>query len=485
MKTLKILLICMFLMVNLSFAQDAHVMRHPDEIEIDNLEWNVPEAERFEFDNGLVVYLQKSTELPIVALKATLRAANIHDPADKLGLALVTGDVVMNGGIQTPERELSGDEVDEEKEFLAIRDYVWTRDEYTEFGFNFLAKDADTALQLFHDMLVYPKMEAHKMEIEKHRYIEQVRRRNDDPMRIAWREFDQAVYGEDSPWARTFDIETISNITHDDVIAFHDTYYKPNNTIITIYGDFEMDEMKSRLQTLFSDWEQEAIDVPEIPKIEREFEPGVYLVEKELNQSTVVMGHYGIRRDNPDYFPVLVMNEILGGGFGSRMFTEVRSNRGLAYATYSRLNEGTDYGTFWAFCSTKSSTTVQAINVMRDVIESMIEEMPSDEEMQNAKDGILNSFVFKFNDTGELVNRLGRLEFYDRDRSFYDNYTENVSKVTKSDVQRVAEKYLHPDALKIVVVGNPEQFDKPLSTIGDVEKIELETFEPPTPEGQE
>jgi len=447
---------------------------HPGGLTFAPLDWKIPEAERYELSNGMVVYLQTDAELPLFNAYAILKVGSIYEPADKIGLAGITGEVMRSGGTSAFGRAMTGDEIDEELEFRAGSVETWIGLESGGASVKVLQRDAYYGLRLLRDILAEPAFDAGKVELSKNRVIEGIRRQNDDPGEVAVREWKKVVYGKDSPWARTATVGTVSNIEREDLVQFHRKYITPNNMILAVYGDFDVSEMKRKLEEIFGDWEREEVRFPEIAPIKLEFEPGIYLVRKELNQSTILMGHYGIRRHDPDFFKVIVMNEILGGGFTSRMTKEVRSNRGLGYYASSALSEGTDYGVFWAYCSTKTETTALAAKVMEEVIVGMVETPPEDEELSLAKEAIINSFVFCFDDRAEFVNGLAGLEYWGYPVDYYETYCSNIAAVTKEDVQEAAKDYLKPDGLKILVVGNPDGFDEGLAKFGEVEEINLE-----------
>ncbi|NIT36031.1 MAG: insulinase family protein, partial [candidate division Zixibacteria bacterium] len=303
---------------------------HPDELTFAPLDWKIPDAERYELSNGMVVYLQADAELPLFNAYAIVKTGSIYEPADKLGLAAVTGEVMRSGGTDASGRPMTGDEIDEELEFRAGSVETSIGWESGEASVKVLRKDADYGLRLLRDILAYPVFDKGKIELSKNRMIEEIRRQNDHSRRVAAREWNKVVYGKESPWARTPTVVTVSNIEREDVVAFHRKYFHPNNVILTVYGDFDVSEMKRKLEKIFGGWEREEVRFPRTAPIEVQFEPGIYSVEKEVAQSTILMGHYGIRRHDPETFKVMVMNEILGGGFTSRMTKEVRSNRGLS-----------------------------------------------------------------------------------------------------------------------------------------------------------
>jgi predicted Zn-dependent peptidase len=311
--------------------------------------------------------------------------------------------------------------------------------------------------------------------MEKQKTIEAIRRQNDDPSNIARRELRKVVYGS-HPYGRSPTIDTINRIKRDDLIQFHKKYFRPNNVIMGIAGDFDKEELIKKIEEFFKDWKQENVDFPDVPKIKENFEKSVNLAFKDTNQSVIRMGHLGIRQNNPDYYAVMVMDDILGGGsFTSRLMKEVRSDRGLAYSIWSVFAAGKlDLGIFAAGCETKSESTYEVITLMQNIIEGMRKSLVSDEELQVAKEAIINSFIFGFISNMQVVSQRINIQYYNLPGDYLEKYRENIAGVTKDDILRVAKKYLHPDKLTLVVVGDDKKFDKPLSELGEVKNIKLE-----------
>ena len=352
-----------------------------------------------------------------------------------------------------------------------------------------LKEHAGEVLPLFADVLMNPAFPEDKVELAKTQAKSMVSRRNDDPQQIAFREFDQVLYGEESPYARTTEYATLDAITPDDLGAFHDQYFHPNNVILGVWGDFETEAMVQQLEAAFADWEKaEGFERPDPPKVTAAGGEGVFFAPKaDVTQSTVLIGHVGeVRRDNPDYFPLTVMNEVLAGGFSSRLFQNVRDDQGLAYAVFGAYTAPYDRdGEFYAGVMTKSETTVEAAESVLREVEKMREAAPTDEEMDQAKESFLNAFVFNFDTRREVVDRMATYEYYGYPKDFLEKTKEEVEAVTADDVLRVSNQYLKPDEAKVLVVGNEADFGEPLSTLGDVQELDIAIPSPETEEAPE
>jgi predicted Zn-dependent peptidase len=276
-------------------------------------------------------------------------------------------------------------------------------------------------------------------------------------------------------YARHTEYSTIDNISRDDLVTFHKKFYGPNNMMLAVWGDFDTEQMIEKIEQAFAGWQKVDLQLPKKPNVQYEFRKTVNVVRKDdVNQSNIYLGHIGGLMSDPDYFALIVMNKILGGGFTGRLFKNVRSREGLAYSVFGSYSANYDYpGEFYVGCQTKSESTVKAIRAMIKEIEKITESEVTVEELALAKDSFLNSFVFNFDTTGEIVNRLMTYEYYGYPANFLLQIKQNVEKITKADVLRVAKKHLQPDTLQILAVGRPDDFDEPLSALGPVNEIDI------------
>ncbi len=400
-----------------------------------------------------------------------IRTGSIYESRDKIGLAGITGTVMKTGGT----RSMRGEEMDEELEFLAADISIGIGKDAGFASLDVLKKDLDRVLFIFSEMLMYPAFEQEKLDLAKKQAIEAIRRRNDRPSSIASREFLKLLYSLDHPYARESTIESIENITREDLIEFYKKYYHSNNIIMGISGDFNREEITEKIKKAFADWERTAVEFPYVPPVTEEFRGSINYVQKDIPQANIRIGHLGIRQDNPDFFALSIMNDILGGsGFTDRLFKDVRTRQGLAYSVGSAFSPGKlDLGIFVAFCETKGETTIKAIKAILENIHRITREMVTEEELRLAKDSFLNSFVFSFSSAHQIVSRQVSLEYYNMPKDYLERFRDNVAKVTREDILRVSGKYLHPEEMIILVVGKEESFDSPLSTLGEVKIIKI------------
>ena len=428
----------------------------------------MPEIETLELTNGLKVFLVEDHNYPTIDLRAVVRIGSVHEPAEKIGLAAMTGTVLRTGG--TTSR--TGDDIDRELESLAavVETYIGLRS--GGFVVSMLKEDVDRVLAILTDILVAPAFREDKIELAKIQQRSAISRRNDEVEGIARREFWKLMYGATSPYARHPEYATIDAITKEDIVRFYKRGFYPNNTIMTVWGDFATDEMAEKLKKTLGTWPEGTPDIPTQPKVEYEYRYTVNLVDKQdVNQSHISLGHIGGLMNNPDYPALSVMNNILSW---ERMFKKIRTDEGLAYYVWGTY--GASYrhpGVFSCAAQTKTESTVYAIELMLEEVRRITEEEVSNEELARAKDRYLNTYVFNFDSKAKIVNRLMTYAYNDYPMNFMETIKSGVEKVTKADVFRVAQKYLQPDKVQILVVGNQKAFDKPLSNLGKVNIIDI------------
>jgi len=431
----------------------------------------IPKVEKTALANGMQLFLLEDHELPLISISARIRTGSVYEPADKIGLAAITGTVMRTGGTTSK----TGDEIDEQLESIAasVETGIGLNSGYASMSV--LKEDIDTGLAILADVLMNPAFREDKIELAKILHRSAIARRNDQVFQIAGREFDKLIYGPDSVYARHTEYATIDNIGREDLVAFHKKFYCPNNMMLSVCGDFDTKQIIKKIEQAFASWKKADVEVPAVPQVNYEFRPTVNVIRKDdINQANIRLGHIGCLMSDPDYFALIVMNRILGVGFTSRLFRNVRSREGLAYSVFGNYSADYDHpGVFYAGCQTKSQSTVYAIRAMVQEVQKMTESEVTDEELAIAKESYLNSFVFNFDSKGEIVNRLMTYEYFGYPQDFLQKTKENVEKVTRADVLRVAREHLVPDKMQILAVGRPQDFDEPLSVLGSVREIDI------------
>jgi zinc protease len=433
------------------------------------------QPKRIELSNGMVIFLQEDHELPLIDGTARIRGGSVNEPADKVGLVDIFGEVWRTGGTKSK----TGDELDDYLEIRAAKVETGPGPDSTTIGFSSLKGDFDDVFKVFVDVLQNPEFRADKIDIAQKGAEDSISRRNDDPSGIAHRESVKLAYGANNPYARVAEYATIAAITRQDLLDWYGKYIHPNNMILGISGDFDAATMEAKLRAAFESWPKG----PTLPKNDVQFtpaKPGYYVVPKEdVNQSNIHMVALGTTRANPDYYAISVFNEAFGGGFSSRLFNDIRTKRGLAYAVGGGI--GTNFGhpgVLQIAIGTKSQTTIEAIQAADENITNLAKEPFNEGDVQRAKDAILNAFIFRLDSPDKILGERMVYEFYGYPPDWLDKYEGEIKKVTVADVNRIAEKYMHKDQLAVLVVGNTKDFDKPLDSLGPVTSVDI-TIPPP------
>ena len=466
-----VVLVAVVVFATLSWAGDLAV-GDPRSMTFPPVEFAPPEPSRVVLDNGLVVYLLEDHELPLVNLSAMMRTGGWLEAQDKIGLAALTGSVMRSGGGGGKTAE----QVDEELEQFAIELSMSIGRHSGAASLDVLSKDLERGLKIFAGLLRQPAFEAPRVELAKLQAIEGIRRRQDHPGSIVGREFLKQLYGPEHPSARESTIESIKGITRDDLVAFHQRTVHPNCIILGLTGDFKRDEMLALLRATFGDWQKG--EVPELNIADAREAGGpsiVRFVNKDTSQTHLRIGHLTIREDDPDYVPLAIANDILGGSsFRSRLFNDVRTKRGLAYSVGSRLSVGMhDQGVWLMRAETKLPSTQEVISRFVANMERMRTELVTDEELAEAKQAYVNSFVFSFASPAAVVGRFVELEYDGLPKDFLQQLRARVIALTKEDILKAAQKHFRPNRLTIVAVGPGEALPKLLSGFGEVKEIKL------------
>ncbi|MDX2239728.1 MAG: pitrilysin family protein [Leptolyngbyaceae cyanobacterium bins.302] len=442
-------------------------------------EVTVPKYTQFKLANGMSVYLMEDHELPLVGGTALIRTGDRFEPADKVGLGDLMATVMRTGGTQ----KRSGDAINQFLERRAASVETGMGEASGSAGFSALSEDLDSVFDLFVEIVRSPAFPEDKLNLAKMQQRGGIARRNDDPNGIAGREFSKLLYGDRSPYARTVEYSTLDNITRADLVDFYQQYYAPQNVLLGIVGDFDSAKVRRLVETKFGDWKAAATAKSPLPTVSQAKTSGIFFVDQpQLTQSSVQIGHLGGQLNSPDYAALSVMNGVLNG-FGGRLFNEVRSRQGLAYSVYASWRPSFDYpGVFLAGGQTRSDATVPFIRSVFNEIEKIRTSPVAADELAYAKDTVLNSFIFNFQDPGQTLSRLLRYDYFGYPKDFIFQYRKGVEATTIADVQRVAKTYLKPENLVTLVVGNSKQIQPPLTSISpDAKVTAIDVTIPPPP----
>lgn len=408
------------------------------------------EVKRRILPNGLTILQTERHNLPIVTVTVLVKASPLDEAPEKAGLANLTAELLTEGTVRRKAADIS-----EEIEFIGASLTASVDNDYTLVSLSVLKKDAEKGFELLSDVLLNPVFPEEEILRNKELIKGAVRQNEESPSYVAAREFKKAVFGE-LPYGRliTGSLETLDNIKKEDIVSFHAAYYRPGNSFMSVVGDLTDEELKSLVQKFFSSWKyiktNERRPVPQVEKKQK-----TLVIDKELTQANIILGHTGMRREDPDYYAASVMNYILGGGgFSSRLMEIIRDDKGLAYDVHSYFAPDKYGGLFEVGVQTKNESAGAVVSEILKQMKRIRQEPVSEKELDDAKAYLTGSFPRKLETNRKIADFLTAVEFYGLGLDYIEKYTGYINSVTRKDVLRVAKKYLDPENYILIVVAD-------------------------------
>lgn len=437
------------------------------------LRFDPPDPEEFSLSNGVKVFIIEDRSLPLVHVFARFRGGAAHFRRDLFAATSAVPALLRNGGTTT----LPPDSVEALIEFYALGMSFGSGGQNSFTSLNSLTRHFDLALDLWADMILSPRFDSAQVEIWRGRELEAVRRRPDNPSSLAFSEFNHLMFG-DHPigWIMEADDLEPADLAAEKLRRVHREIFCRDNLVLGVTGDIGGRDARARLERVLARFPRCPRKLPDPPAPDIRREPGVFHIQKELEQSTVVMGQPGgIRqRNDPDYFASRVANSILGAsGFTSRILSRVRTEKGYAYSASSFWTAPMRHeGVVGALTQTKTGTAVAAIRLIRRIMQEMREEPPSGHEVRDAIDDFVNGFVFNFEDPAQIVSRRMAYVAEGLPLDWLEIFLDGIQKVTPRDVHDAMRRYVRPNSMSVLVVGDSTKFDEPLAGLGPVTAIE-------------
>lgn len=404
-------------------------------------------------DNGLVLVTSERRALPMVAIELLIAAGSRYDPRDREGAANLVARLLTYG-----TRERSALQINETLDFIGASLSTSCAEDLVTVSLTILKKDLDTGLKLLSEILTESVFPPEEVDRQKQSVAALIRAKEENPGDVAQRKFQETLY-PDSRLGKPVEGTEVSlrAIGRDDLLDFFHRYYRPNRTIVAVVGDISHAEMERAVAAAFRSWREGEPPAgpltPAVPEAAR-----TVRVDKELTQANIILGHEGIGRENPDYYAVQVMNYILGGGgFSSRAVEAIRNQRGLAYSVYSYFGAEKGRGTFEFVMQTRNETAREAIRLAREEIRRIREQPVGEEELSDAKQYLIGSFPLRLDTNRRMASFLAQVEYFGLGLDYPERYPEYIRRVSREDVLRVAQKYLHPDKLITVIVGDAKK----------------------------
>ena len=403
--------------------------------------------------DGMILLTSEQRALPMVSIELLIDAGSRHDMPKQEGLANLTARLLTYGTQRRTALQIS-----ETLDFIGAGLSAGCGEDLATVSMTVLKKDLATGLELLAEVLTQSTFPQEEIDRQKQSIIASIKAREENPGDIAQRRFAAALYPQ-SPYGRPVEGSeaSVKGLEPQSLRAFYERYYRPNRTILSVVGDVSHQEIAQALNQAFRSWPRgEPATAPVAPSKVGSGE--TLQVNKDLTQANIILGHAGVGRENPDYYSIQVMNYILGGGgFSSRTLDSIRNERGLAYSVYSYFSAEKGHGTFELVMQTKNETALEAIRIAKAEIRRMREDLVTEEELSDAKDYLTGSFPLRFDTNRKVANFLAQVEYFQLGLDYPDRYADLIKKVTREDVQHVAQKYLKPEALITVIVANQKK----------------------------
>jgi zinc protease len=407
-------------------------------------------ADREVLPNGIRLLVASRPAIPIVVLRAYVRAGSAYDPEDAPGLANLTAELLTRG---TAKR--TGPELDRAIEFVGGSLEADAGRDGTTISLAVLKRDLDLGLDLLAEVLLTPSFPDDELRRKVGEIEGALKRSEENPEVVAGRALVRLLYpGHPYGHPTTGTIESVRKLTRDQVVRFHRDRYRPDAATIAVVGDVTVAEISQALLRRLGGWTAPQQRLPVIPQAPSA--PPIVaetVTRSDLTQATVYLGRPGIRQDHPDYFPLVVANYILGGGSASRLYTRVREERGLAYSVYSSLSPGR-YGASYAVAlQTRIESVGEAVKLVKEEMTRMSQSTVEDRELQVAKSFLIGSFPLRLDTSRKVADLLVGIEEYGLGLDYPERFTREIAKVSAADVQRVAARYMIPVTFSSVTVG--------------------------------
>ncbi|MDQ3816804.1 MAG: insulinase family protein [Acidobacteriota bacterium] len=436
------------------------------------LKVKLPKAEEATLPNGLRVILLESHRVPTFTMQMVVLSGGLSDPEDYHGLATFTAALLREGTQKRTSKDIA-EQVDTIGATLAAN--AGLSSFTTNVTTSGLVDNFDQALDIFADVIRNPKFPQEEVDKYKQRQIAQLQFQRSIPQFLAAERFQRAIYGNHPAGMIVPPLESIKRVTSADLARFHSTYYRPNNALLAIVGDVTLKEIMPKLEKAFGDWQKADVPETKIPAAPEQGTARIQLIDRPGSVQTVLqLGNLGIERTNPDYFAVLVMNQILGGGPAARLFLNLREDKGYTYGAYSNFGGSKFRGTIVSSSEVRTDVTEGAMHEFMYELKRIRDEKVTPTELENAKRAIVGSFALSLEQPNALLQNIVLQKLYNLPADYWDTYPQMVSAITAEDVQRAAQRYVNLANLQIVAVGDASKARDVLAKYGSVEVFDTE-----------
>lgn len=440
----------------------------PDHLTYPPLKFSIPKAKHTTLKNGIILYSLEDRELSLVDVVVVVRMGSVNDPGNKAGLAELTGRTMRVGGVEG----MTGVTVDAALDRIAAELSVSVNQDYTAFHMSVVRKDLEAGLDLLSKIIIRPTFEEDRLKLEKDLKIEDIYRIADNPQHLCFREFGRLFYLND-PRGNLPTLSSIASIQTEDIRNIYRKFFFPENMMMAVTGDISSTESTAAIGKYFESWHAEGIQ-PSILSTPKPPPNGLYFILKDIPQAIIISGRLAPSKAENESYSFEILDFILGGGgFRSRIFQEIRSNRGLAYSTGSFYNAKRTYGLFAAYAFTKVASTTEVLSLLKSIIIYAGKEPASQNELQYSKESIRNSFIFSFSTADQIAGQQLMVKFDGLPEDYLEKYRYRIENVTVDDLKDAATRYLADNQNVLTVVLGPERVYQDLQKLfGNIDRIE-------------
>lgn len=431
----------------------------------------LPAIQKFVLSNGLKVVLMEKHQVPLVQLNLTIKAGSVNDPADKIGLASLTFDMLDEGAAGKTSLEIA-DAID----FLGANLRIGAGVHSSSVSLHTPLSKFDDALKIMSDVVLRPDFPQKELDRKKKDRLTSLMQMHDQPTAIAGAAFGKILFGKDHPYGRIISESVIKNYSVDDLKAFYKKQFAAGNAYFVAVGDIKADELKKKLEAAFGKWTKGDVKEEKVKEAAQVTNTIVYLIDKPgAAQSVITIGRIGAQRLTPEYNALVVMNTILGGSFTSRLNNNLREVHGYTYGASSRFAFRPISGSFSASSSVQTEVTDKALSEFFNELNGIREPIPAD-ELNRGKNLVALSYPGNFQSVAEVAGQLDEMIQYNLPDSYFDNYVSNVLKVTSDEVTSAAKKYIVPSQMVVVVVGDKAKIEEGIKALnlGEIKNLSIE-----------
>jgi zinc protease len=436
------------------------------------LKVKLPRPTEVTLPNGLTLLVLEQHRLPTVIYDLMIKNGAVSDPKDMPGLASFTADLLREGTAKRNSSQIASDLDEMGAAFNADASFGENNTTIYATG---LSQSADKLMEVMSDIVLNPSFPADELHKYVRREKASLMQRRSNPGFLARERFAHAVYGDFPAAVRAPTVDSLSKATPKALKAFHDSYYVPNNAILAIAGDLTKAQATALAKKYFGQWKKHAVPEAATGKVPAPSKARVFLVNRpDSVQANILAGGLSLRRADPDYIPLTLVNRILGGGAAGRLFINLREEKGYTYGAYSRVSSHMFPGTFVANTEVRNAVTDGSLHELLYELKRLRDQKVPKTELDEAKRSITASFALSLENLNGVLGRWVTVKYYGLPLDYWDKYPDQIAKLTADDVQRTAKKYIDLDHLQIVVVGDASKIHDAVAKYGAIQEYDAD-----------